>query len=193
MPSPGLTELEAVNTMLGLIGEAPISSLEGELIADAALARTVLTEASRQIQEYGWHFNTDERFRLSPDINGEIQVPSDAIRIDSAWVDIATRGSRLYNREENTYVFSNYLECDIVRYLAWEDLPAAVRRYIAAKATTLFATRALGSTEIVNQAKSEESSARSLFLSQELEMADYSMLDNWDVARGVSRATGWYV
>jgi hypothetical protein len=193
MPSPGLTELEAVNAMLSLIGEAPIASLEGDLIADAALARNILREASRQIQEVGWHFNTDERFRMSPDVNGEIQVPSDALRIDSDWIDIVARGSRLYNRETNSYTFSTYLECTITRYLEWDDLPSAVRRYVSAKATTLFATRALGSAEIVNQAKAEEATARSLMLSQELEMADYSMLDNWDVAKGVSRSTGWYV
>jgi hypothetical protein len=189
MPSPGLTELEAVNSMLGFIGEAPIASLDGELITDAALARNILREASRQVQEVGWHFNTDVRFRLSPDINGFIQIPNDALRIDCPWVDIVVRGSRIYNRETNSYTFTTYLDCEIIRYLEWDDLPPAVRRYITAMATTMFATRALGSAEITNQARAEEAKARALMLSQEFETSDASMLDNWDVAKSLSRST----
>lgn len=191
MPSPGLTELEAVNAMLGLIGEAPVASIEDDLIVDAAMALGILREATRTVLEVGWHFNTDEDFELVPDVDGFIYIPSDAVRVDSDWNDVAVRGDRLYNKDTNTYVWSTPLRCTIVRYMDWADIPSAVRRYIAAKATTLFATRTMGSSEIVNQARSEEATIRSLMLSQELEMADYSLLDNLEIGKGVMRVISY--
>ena len=56
------TELEAVNTILSTIGEAPINSLTGALPVDATVAKNVLSEIAREVQSAGWHFNTHYKF-----------------------------------------------------------------------------------------------------------------------------------
>ena len=46
MALSGTTELEAVNTLLHTIGEAPVNSLTGTLPIDATLASNTITEIS---------------------------------------------------------------------------------------------------------------------------------------------------
>ena len=58
MPNAATTELEAVNTMLAVLGEAPVNSITGTLPLDASLAKTTLSEINREVQSAGWHFNT---------------------------------------------------------------------------------------------------------------------------------------
>ena len=63
------TKLEAINTMLSNVGEAPVNSLTGSLTNDVQLAQNILDEISREVQSAGWHFNTDKEVPLAPDSN----------------------------------------------------------------------------------------------------------------------------
>uniref|UniRef100_UPI0040473467 hypothetical protein n=1 Tax=Shewanella sp. TaxID=50422 RepID=UPI0040473467 len=54
----GTSKLDAVNTMLSSIGEAPVSSLSSGLI-EAEIAETILDTIDREVQSMGWHFNTE--------------------------------------------------------------------------------------------------------------------------------------
>ena len=56
------TQLEAVNTMLSTIGEAPVNSLTGSLPVDASMAVNILNEVNREVQSAGWKFNTPVEF-----------------------------------------------------------------------------------------------------------------------------------
>ena len=70
------TELEAVNTMLSTIGEAPVNSLTGSLPTDASMAKNILNEVNREVQSGGWKFNTSYKSTLSRDTNNKIPVIS---------------------------------------------------------------------------------------------------------------------
>lgn len=59
------TELEAVNTILSTIGEAPLNTLTGSLPVDGTIAKNVLSEVAREVQSQGWHFNTHNKVTLS--------------------------------------------------------------------------------------------------------------------------------
>lgn len=61
-PTP-TTELEAVNTMLSGIGEAPVNSLS-EVTADVSLARHILNEVSREVQLEGFQLMRGAKTRL---------------------------------------------------------------------------------------------------------------------------------
>ena len=115
------TELEAVNTMLSTIGEPPVNSLTGQQTADAAIAKNILDEVSRDVQTAGWHFNTQYGVTLSPSSDGTISIGSDIVRVDvdnrvntatnqpttltsHDSRDIVQRGSKLFDRTNNTYV-----------------------------------------------------------------------------------------
>ena len=63
MALSGTTQLEAVNTLLHTIGEAPVNSLTGTLPIDATLALNTINEISREVQAAGWHFNSIENCR----------------------------------------------------------------------------------------------------------------------------------
>lgn len=60
------TELEAVNTMLAAIGEAPITDLAaGQALLDVQLATERLRAAAREVQSVPWQFNR-RRLTLAP-------------------------------------------------------------------------------------------------------------------------------
>ena len=76
------TELEAVNTILSTIGEAPLNSLSGSLPVDGTMAKNVLSEISREVQSAGWHFNTHYKSTLTRDTNNNIPVATSFRRKD---------------------------------------------------------------------------------------------------------------
>ena len=62
-----MTELEAINTLLSVIGEAPIDNLSDMTtneITDSGLARKTLQEVDRDVQAEGWCF--EHRLRGEP-------------------------------------------------------------------------------------------------------------------------------
>lgn len=64
------TELEAVNTMLGSIGEAQLPSatdLSTATQTDVTLAKNILLNACREVQTLGWRFNTEYGVEVPPD------------------------------------------------------------------------------------------------------------------------------
>ena len=61
------TELEAVNTILSTIGEAPLSTLTGSLPVDGTTAKNILSEIRREVKSAGWHCNTEDKVDLTSD------------------------------------------------------------------------------------------------------------------------------
>jgi hypothetical protein len=63
------TELEAVNSMLAAIGEAPLAdgtNLATASQADIETALNILTNITRKVLSMGWRFNTEKGVQLSP-------------------------------------------------------------------------------------------------------------------------------
>jgi hypothetical protein len=144
------TELEAINTILSVIGESPISSLSDiSSVADAVVAQSTLSEVNRQVQTKGWHFNTEYDYVLAPSVSGEIVIPSNFLRVDTFGddkeTDVTQRGTRLYNRKEHSYTFTKSLKCEVVVLLPFDELPQAARHYVTIKAARVFQSRTVGS------------------------------------------------
>lgn len=130
------TELDALNEVLGATGELPVNSLDSGL-PDAALALRMLRSVSRATQARGWWFNREKGYKLTPDVDGNITVPSalDLIPSRSEWGrTLVLRGTRLYDAEEQTYTFADPVTADIVWGLGWTDLPDAAREFITIRA-----------------------------------------------------------
>jgi hypothetical protein len=192
-----MTELEAVNSMLITIGEQPVSSLDNLAgLQDASIARQILSNISRAVQSKGWVFNLDLQVTYTPDANGEINLGSNVLRIDttskvrSATKDIVERGGKLYDREKNTSVFTDTVKVDRVIVLNFDDLPEAARRYIATRAARVFHDRVVGSGELHNFFREDEQMAWSELLEYEAEVGDYTIFDDYDVYRIIERDTG---
>lgn len=186
------TELEAINTMLSTIGEAPVNTVEDNGIVDAVIARQILRATSREVQARGWHFNTDKNYPLFPDENGELLLPVTTLRCDtvgdSQSLDVVVRGHRLYDRRNHTYQFTKDIRVDLVILLSFEDLPEAARNYITVRSSRIFQERLVGSESLSKFNTQDELRAKVVLEDYEAETADYSMLtDSYSVARILNR------
>lgn len=176
------SELEAINTILSVIGESPISSLsEISSVADAVTAQSILSEVSRQVQTKGWHFNTEKDFELSPDTFAkEIVVPSNALRVDSMGddreMDVVQRGNKLYDRVKHTFQFDKSIKCDLVVLLPFDQLPQAARHYVTIKAARIFQSRTVGSEALYQFTSQDERDAHLDLKRNEGITGDYNIL-----------------
>ena len=71
------TELSAVNSILGSIGQSPVTSSTGNALQNPEISFVVnlLNEVNKDVQTSGWHFNSDYRVKQSPDAQGNYVVP----------------------------------------------------------------------------------------------------------------------
>ena len=63
------TELSAVNSILGSIGQSPVTNITGNSLLNPEIAFVVnlLGEVNKDVQTIGWTFNTEHRVKKSPD------------------------------------------------------------------------------------------------------------------------------
>ena len=108
------TELQAVNTMLSVIGEAPVNSITGTTTVDVSVAKNILDETSLSIQSQGWNFNTNYEYKsLSLDSDNKIPLPSNCVKIDAnksnRHLNLTIRNGFLYDMEKDTELNLNNL------------------------------------------------------------------------------------
>jgi hypothetical protein len=192
------TQLAAVNTMLGYIGEAPVNSISNtsELPVSAANAVTILDETSKEVQSEGWHFNTTKDYVLSP-VNDAITLPSTTLQVDHEGtedVDLVQRGLSLYDRKNQTSTFTKDIKVTIVEELEWDSLPEQARRYITLKATRSLQSRLVGSRELEALILRDEFTAKANLERSEAANSDRTIFDNYDAASriGINRNTSLY-
>lgn len=188
------SELEAVNTMLLVIGESPISSLSaGAAVADAVTAQNTLSEVNRAVQSKGWHFNTDKSLTLTPAaFTNEITLPTNCIRVDTVDedrdLDVAQRGTRLYDRKNHTYEFEDSVKVDMVILLPFTDLPESARHYITVRSARVFQARTVGSDALYQFSREDEQDALIGLKKAEGITGDYNILTgNYSVMRAIQR------
>ena len=196
MPLTKTTRLQAINTMLSSIGESPINSLNTQR-ADALIATSVLDEVTREVLSYGWHFNTSVNIEMTPETGtGFIYVADSIVRVDvdpTSGQDVSVRGNRLYNNKNNSFVFDTSLKTVQVYFLEYEELPEEARRYIAIRAARIFQDRVVGSVKLHSFTQSDEIQALAKLQEYEMDTADYSIFDSYDVARTFIRRGSYWV
>lgn len=187
------TELEAVNTILGAIGESPINSVTNLTLGDAAKAYDILTRVSREVQSSGWKFNTDYEYPITPDTDGFINIPLNAASvavspIDAGMWDLAWRGGKMYDRKNQTFVIGKTVRFNMVTILTFEDMPPTARHYITIRSARIFLDEAMGSSDLNGFKEKDEAQAQAIFAEKEAEDEDYNILyGSWDVFRTIDR------
>jgi len=191
---PTLTsKLEAVNSMLGHIGESPVNSISNTnaLPISAATAISALDEVSRSVQTEGWQFNTEVNVSLSPAGDGTITLSDDIIEMDpiDTSIDVVQRGLSLFDRSNNTTVFTSDLKVNQTRLLDWDSLPEPARRYITLRASRIFQGRVVGSRELEALIARDEYISRAQLLEFDAGSSDRTIFDSYDVATriGINR------
>jgi hypothetical protein len=140
------TELEAVNECLENIGQAPVSTISGDLGVDTEIALNFVRKTNRELQSAGWYWNIEVNYPLTPDGAGDILLPSNTLAVDTVGVsrdrNVVQRGQRLYDKDNFTYDFgTEVLYVELTVGLTFEELPETARRYIAMRAARLFQNR----------------------------------------------------
>ena len=186
------TKLDAINSMLIGIGEAPVNTLNSGL-QEAEVAAILLDNVSRDVQSACWSFNTDLRYTLTPNTAKEIVLPSNTLVVDTTKLkrdyntDVIERKSRLYDRTKNSYEFDGDVEVDITYLFDFEELPEVARRYITLRAGRKFQENILGSSEMTQLQFKDEQAALINLRDFESQSADYNIFDNYDTYAAVDR------
>jgi hypothetical protein len=174
------TELSSVNSILGIIGQAPITSLEFTN-PEVSFIYQLLQEASKDIQNEGWVFNTELGYPLERDENKKIAIPNNMLRLDvsdgqkSKFTNPIKRNGFLYDKVNHTFDWEEDLKADIVWFFPYEDLPSAFKRYATYKAGTRAATQMVGNPQLVQLLAAQELQARTSCMEYECNQGDYNM------------------
>lgn len=181
------TELEAVNVILGTIGEAPINTLSGTLPVDVSTAVSVLKEVRRKVLGQGWYFNRDQEVQSSLDGDSNIILATNVLRAELTYADpnivLVQRGVRLYNAKTQTYVFTSAPKLDLTYLLDWAELPEQARQYIMHRAARIFQARQVGAPELDAAATREEALALADLRRADADAANYNIFQSYDMAR----------
>lgn len=192
MSSP-VTKLEAVNIMLSVTGEAPVTQLNSGLV-EADVAETILESVNREVQGQGFDFNRELNVTFNPDSVGNIVLPANILRADATQrnsnLDLVQRGLKMYNRKSNTFIITQTVYLDIVTMLDFEDLPEVAKRFITIRAARIFLDRTVGSTTLHGFTEKDE--ARSLAELKEMdgEGQDFNIFNNFDTYQVINRVAG---
>ena len=184
------TELEAINKVLQMTGEAPVNSTVGQ-VGIAKQAQDALNSASREIQTEGWTFNTDYEKNLVRNTSDEIEVGVTTTRVyinpqTYPEYDIVVRQGKLYDRKTQKSTFTEDIKADVTTILDWLELPEYARRYIMIRAGRQLQEATVGSEDYAKINLTAELEARSHFLEEETVRDEHSKL------RGYTNNTGHF-
>ena len=176
------TELSAVNSILGSIGQSPITQLNLTTLGnpEIGLVHNLLMEVTKDVQNEGWHFNKEDNVKRSPDANGNFLIPNDYLRYDihsglsDKNRDVVRKNGKLYDNVNHTDVFTQDFYFDITYLRNFEDIPSAIQRYIIACASVRTATQLVSNPELVKLLQLQEAQTRSTALEYDCEQGDHT-------------------
>tara|TARA_R100000781_G_scaffold111742_1_gene78416 strand:+ start:406 stop:1062 length:657 start_codon:yes stop_codon:yes gene_type:complete len=189
------TELSAVNSILGSIGQSPVTTLgtvttdttnTGQEVANTfanpqiAMIHGLLMEATKDIQNEGWHFNKEDNVKISPDENGHFLIPTNYLRYDvhgglyDRNRDVVRKNGKLYDNVTHTDVFTEDMYVDITYLLAFNDVPPAIQRYIIARASVRAATQLVSNPDLVKLLQLQEAQTKATALEYDCEQGDHT-------------------
>jgi hypothetical protein len=181
-----MTELEAINVMLGAIFEMPVNTLDGGHVDDVSIARRILAQTARTVLVKGLANNIERNVVLQPDATtNKIPLPANTLFVDSEpsdGTDVVQRGPFLYDRSNHTFVFDGPVTCKVYYNLAWDDLPEYVKNPLVVMAARKFQkTTYQGEDKGVYTAQ-DEADARDTLGMNDADSEDLNMFtDSWSV------------
>lgn len=175
------TELQAINTMLSSIGEAPVNSISGTNNVDVAVAINILNETSLAVQSEGWNFNTEYNVSYSLDTDNKLPLPSNCVQADAGSANrdrnLVIRNGFMYDLDNHTDVLTASIPLDVVLVQLFEQLPEYARRYITTKAARRFSARFIGDAGLAELAQVDEQEAYNNFKQSDSRSEDNNILE----------------
>lgn len=184
-----LSQVDAVNIALQMIGESPVVSLGPAPTPTAAHAEAILNEVSREVQAEGWRFNKERDVELQAAVDGTITLV-DVIEVSGQrWGrDLTLRGTRLFDVRANAYdEFSGTFKVDLTRELDWDDLPESAKLYIARRTGRVLSDRVFKDRTRSALAARDEQDARFALEKEEARGEPFTFLEALPQARILRR------
>ena len=177
------TELSAVNAILGAIGQSPQTTLNYNN-PEIGFIYNLLRDSNVDIQNEGWHFNSENHVKYEPDSStNKIEIGNDILKIDvtDGWIkrnyNVVKRNGYLYDKYDHTDDWSDVTEIylDVIRLHTFENLPEVFKRYVIAKASRMAATQLVSNPQLVQLLAQNEVLARASCLEYECNQSNSSM------------------
>ena len=176
------TELSAVNSILGAIGQSPVTTIN-KTNPEVGFIYNLLRDSNVEVQNEGWHFNTERHVKYTPDSNGKIAIGADIIKMDvtNGWVkrqyDVVKRSGNLYDKYDHTDDWSDHTEIllDITKLIPLEEVPSVFQRYIISRASRQAATQLVANPQLVQLLQSNEAMARANCMEYEFNQGNHNM------------------
>ena len=176
-----LTELNAVNSILGAIGQTPVTTLDLEN-PETSFVYQLLQECNRDVQDEGWVFNREECYPLSKQIN-EIIIPANILRMDVSENDVyytsnvVKRDGKLYDKYTYSFEFKRTIHFDIVWFFPFSDLPSVFQRYITSRASGRAATQLVSNPQLAQLLSCPRGTDSCCLHEYECNQGDHNMMD----------------
>ena len=173
------TELPAVNSILGAIGQSPVTTINYQN-PEISFIYNILTEVNKDVQNEGWHFNTEYHVKMSPDASKNITLPVKTLRYDvhdestDRYTDVVIRDGKLYDLVDHTDEFDTDLYLDVVTLYKFEDLPNPFQRYITYRAASRAATQLVSNAQLVQLLQQQEALSRATCMEYECNQGDHN-------------------
>jgi len=173
------TELNAVNDVLGAIGQSPVTTLEfnnPEVFLVYQLLQQVLTDTLSE----GWTFNTDRGIEYTPNSDQQIEIPPNILLIDGTGesvdrtTDLVNRGGFLYDKNRHSFKFDGPVKLNQTVMIGLDRLPVPFYRYVVAQASVRAASELINSTDLYKLLTQTASQLRAALLEYECNTGDYS-------------------
>lgn len=128
-----ITELELVNSILSVSGDAPVQSLDDEY-QPVFIIRKIINNISREMQSRGYWFNSEYSVVLTQNtVTNKITLPFNILRFEPVDTAYVARGLTVYDRVNRTSFITNDVVADLVLHLTFDELPQSAREYIRAR------------------------------------------------------------
>lgn len=176
------TKLEAINTMLSCIGQAPLNTLDGMKSYFTIAAENILEDEVKRVQLKGYDFNTESDYQLNPNTKNEILIPDNMIQVKLPTLYLnryVVRKQKIYDKYNHTFKIYEPLRATVVFKFEFEDLPEVARDYIKMTAANKFVKRELGSQAPVAYTQEDMIEALITMEQHELEIGQYTLISEY--------------
>ena len=178
------TELSAVNSILGAIGQSPVTNITDNINPEVSFIYNLLRDSNVDVQNEGWHFNTERHVEYTPDaVTNKIAIGNNVLKLDvsEGWIrreyDVVNRNGYLYDKFDHTDDWSDVttIDLDVVYLYEFENIPSVFQRYITYRASRMAATQLVANPQLVQLLAQQESLSRAACLEYECNQGNHSM------------------
>ena len=176
----GTTKLEAVNRLLRMISQSPVTNLKGAIGLDSG-ALDALDYSHREVCLQQWPFCTEEK-DLQPNSDGEILIGNNVLGVlllnSCDRETYIVRGSRLYNKKEDTgFKINKIIPAQLTILVPWDDMQEHQRQFVLITAARTWVRDKVQDPTIISAINNEWAITKTRFLSVEMGNHPVNLLD----------------